>query len=245
MMRKLVIVLLIAVFLFGCVCIVPPDDGNPTPTHTATPAHTSTPIRTPTPVPTSTPYLGPEITPPPLQYGRIEQLIFERVNVERANAGVPPLRLKGSVSEVARWQSCCNADFEILEHESEQCGTVASRLSMFGIIEDGGENIAYIPDAPSYYADTDEPTRLYGDEETATRFMNGWMNSPGHRANIMDPRYTDIGVGVCKNGHYFYGTQNFLIVRGCGYEEQPCCEEFGGYGCYLPTSCDFNDMKCR
>ncbi len=242
-MEKLLAVAFVSLFLFGCCCLAPPvPDGLETPTPGPTALHTATPR--PTPRATATPSPPPALTPPPADYSGIEAKVFELTNQERQRAGLPQFAPDQQLTNAARWQSCCLAENNILEHESEQCGSVDGRLMLFGVMQEGGENLGQVPDAPSYHAGTMVPTRLYSDEEVAQHIVTGWMNSPPHRANILDPRYTHLGVGVCKGGHYFYGTQNFIISSGCGYGGQPCCEEFGGFSCYAPTVCNMSSHIC-
>jgi len=263
--------LLSALLLAGCICVPPtPGEGGtatpttgptitPTPTSTleptATPEHTLTPTPTaartptprPTPQPTATPARTPtpQPTPDPTGYGMMERMIFDLTNVERGENGLPPLEWSDGAADAARFQSCCLGENNVFAHETEECGTVAGRLMMFQVFEPGGENIAMMPEAYAYNPANDEPVGVYSQEEVAERTVEGWMNSPGHRANILNGEYTHLGVGICKSGHHFYATQNFLVSRGCGYDGAPCCEEFGGYGCYLPAECDITSMVCR
>ena len=59
-----------------------------------------------------------------------------------------------------------------------------------------GENIAYIQGLNDYNA-------------LSNRFMNNWMNSEGHKANILSSKFTSIGIGVYKIGDIYYATQEF------------------------------------
>jgi len=59
-----------------------------------------------------------------------------------------------------------------------------------------GENIAYI-------GGVSDPTAL------ANQFMTNWMNSEGHRKNILSTNFESIGVGVYKAGNRVYATQEF------------------------------------
>ena len=59
-----------------------------------------------------------------------------------------------------------------------------------------GENIAYIQGTNSNSA-------------LATKFMDNWMNSSGHRANILSTNFSSIGIGVYKIGNTYYATQEF------------------------------------
>jgi hypothetical protein len=51
------------------------------------------------------------------------------------------------------------------------------------------------------------------EQEMARLIMEGWMNSPGHRANILRPQLTHLGVGVSRNGQQIRATQAFASVR--------------------------------
>jgi len=245
--EKLFAVAFVSLFLFGCICCVPPPESGaaPTPVYTATPAPTPQPTATGTPARTPTPLATPAATPPPAGYSGIEQRVFELTNEQRAGQGLPALSQNSALGNSARWQACCCGEHDILEHNSEECGTVNGRLIMFGVMEQGAENLAQVPDAYRYVAGTMQPVGLYSEEEIAQHVVTGWMNSPPHRANILDARYTDLGVGVCKSGHFYYAAQNFIISGNCGYEGMPCCEEFGGYSCYLPAECDMGGHICR
>ena len=59
-----------------------------------------------------------------------------------------------------------------------------------------GENIAYIQGINS-------------NSDLATKFMDNWMNSSGHRANILSTNFRSIGIGVYKIGNTYYATQEF------------------------------------
>lgn len=66
----------------------------------------------------------------------------------------------------------------------------------------------------------------------------GWMNSPGHRKNILTATYDEAGVGLIEVKGYFIITQVFITRVSCGYTGGVCCEQGG---CYLPTKC-LNDI---
>jgi uncharacterized protein YkwD len=69
-------------------------------------------------------------------------------------------------------------------------GVQASRGRMFHSKMGHGENVAY-------------------GQRTPQEVMTAWMNSPGHRRNILNSRYTQIGVGSVDNGRSIYWTQVF------------------------------------
>ncbi|MBD3247802.1 hypothetical protein GF382_00755 [Candidatus Falkowbacteria bacterium] len=73
--------------------------------------------------------------------------------------------------------------------------------------------------------------------EIASDMVDGWMNSPGHRANILEGDFDRAGVGLSYVNGYIIGTQVFIRKVDCGYLGGPCCDRGG---CYLPTQCNNN-----
>lgn len=119
--------------------------------------------------------------------------VVELVNIERRKGGLPPLRENRDLSKLATMKSADMRDRDYVEHESPTYGGVSDMMTTYGIDWQGaGENIAAGQDTP---------------EEV----MDGWMNSPGHRKNIMSPLFTEIGVGYEEGGKlHKYWTQMFL-----------------------------------
>ena len=105
--------------------------------------------------------------------------IVELVNEERAKAGLNPVTLKEDVTAAAQVRAM---ESEISFSHTRPNGTsFASALKEAGVSYRGaGENIAWGQKSP---------------EEV----MRGWMNSAGHRANILNEKYTAIGVGYHQN----------------------------------------------
>ncbi len=66
--------------------------------------------------------------------------------------------------------------------------------------------------------------------------VQGWMASPGHRANILDPNYTEEGIGVAKVNDFIIVTEDFIERVDCGYLGASCCTDSGTY-CYEPWQC--------
>ncbi|MCS5734880.1 cell wall-binding repeat-containing protein [Herbiconiux daphne] len=102
-----------------------------------------------------------------------EDQVFDRVNSERAAAGLPPLvrdaQIEAAAEEWANWMGTIP---DPLTHSSNEWR--ASRLPAGWSAN--GENIAV-------------------GQTSATQVMTAWMASPGHRANILDGRFTRIGIG--------------------------------------------------
>ena len=122
-----------------------------------------------------------------------EQQVLTLVNQERANRGLAALTLDSELSRVARIKSQDMIDKQYFSHISPTYGSPFEMMEAFGLrFSAAGENIAY-------------------GQQTAAEVMNAWMNSAGHRANILSETYTHIGIGVAKaaNGT-LYWTQMFM-----------------------------------
>ncbi|MET0017097.1 CAP domain-containing protein [Oscillibacter sp.] len=118
-----------------------------------------------------------------------EEQVAALVNEQRAANGLQPLTLSTTLSNVARVKSQDMHDKHYFAHESPTYGSPFDMLKSFGIsYRAAGENIAM------GYA-------------TPEAVMNAWMNSSGHRANILNASYTQIGVGYVADGNYW--TQEF------------------------------------
>lgn len=125
--------------------------------------------------------------------------IVARVNAERAAAGLGPLTLCGRLVQSAQDHTQDQANRNVMTHTGWDGSNVGTRVSRTGYSwSTVGENVAYgYPDA--------------------TSVMNGWMGSPGHRANILYPHFTHIGVGVATGaGGARFWTQDFAAGGDCG-----------------------------
>lgn len=129
--------------------------------------------------------------------GEIEQAIFQRVNKERAAAGLPALSYNTTMEYYARIKSKDMGDKGYFDHKDPQGRLITEQMKADGVSYNAwGENIAYIQG-------------VSGNSTLATQFMDNWMNSPGHRANILSSNFSSIGVGVYKIGNTYYATQEF------------------------------------
>lgn len=127
----------------------------------------------------------------------IEQAIFQRVNQERATAGLPALSYNTTMEHYARVKSKDMGDRGYFDHKDPQGRLITDQMKADGVSYNSwGENIAYIQG-------------VNGNSTLATQFMDNWMNSPGHRANILSSNFSSIGIGVYKIGNTYYATQEF------------------------------------
>lgn len=119
-----------------------------------------------------------------------ENEVIRLVNVERAKYGLNALQANWELSRVARYKSQDMADNHYFSHTSPTYGTPFQMMKAFGLsYRTAGENIAY-------------------GQRTPQAVVNAWMNSSGHRANILNASYTQIGVGFVADGYYW--TQMFI-----------------------------------
>jgi uncharacterized YkwD family protein/spore coat assembly protein SafA len=123
----------------------------------------------------------------------IEQQVLTLVNQERQKAGLKPLAMDWEVQRVARIKSCDMAKQGYFSHTSPTYGSPFTMMKSHGInYRSAGENIA-------------------AGQRTASEVMSAWMNSAGHRANILKGDFTHIGVGYCTGGSSgVYWTQMFI-----------------------------------
>lgn len=119
-----------------------------------------------------------------------EQEVYELTNKEREKLGLTPLKLDTELSVVSRDKSQDMLNKQYFAHESPTYGSPFDMMKAYGIdYRTAGENIAKGQRSP---------------EEV----VNAWMNSPGHRANIVSPDFTHIGVGYVEQGNIW--TQQFI-----------------------------------
>lgn len=148
------------------------------PTTTTATTHVTTTTTTPPPVTTTT------TTPPPSP----AQQVFALVNQARARAGCNPLTDDPRLDQAAQQHSDDMSSRDYFSHTTPEGVTFDQRETAAGYPSPGGENIAQ-----GY--------------TSAQAVMNGWMNSSGHRANILNCSFVAIGIGLDTRGWYW--TQDF------------------------------------
>lgn len=133
--------------------------------------------------------------------------VVELTNQERARFGLAPLRFNAQLQSSAQTHSQNMAGQDFFSHTGKDGSSATARIQATGYIGDAaawrtGENIA-------------------AGQSTPQTVVQGWMNSPGHKANILNPDLLEIGVGyffmqsdtgAVNYNHYW--TQNFGTRRG-------------------------------
>ena len=123
----------------------------------------------------------------------LENEVIKLVNEERARNGLPALEKNWEISRVARMKAQDMVDRNYFSHSSPTYGSPFNMMENFGLkFSSAAENIGM-------------------GQKTAADIMKSWMDSPGHRANILSRTVTHIGVGAAKaaNGT-LYWTQLFI-----------------------------------
>jgi len=178
----------------------PATPAKPTPATPATPAKPTpatpakpTPVTPAKPAPATPAKPAPATPTAPTTIGTYEQQVVDLVNKERAAVGLPALKVNTKLSGVAEKKAEDMRDGNYFSHTSPTYGSPFDMMKQFGIsYSSAGENIAK-------------------GQRTPADVMNGWMNSPGHKANILNSSYTEIGVGyVTDSNGNTYWVQHFI-----------------------------------
>lgn len=123
----------------------------------------------------------------------LETEVVRLVNVERSKRGLQQLTQNWELSRVARYKSQDMINKGYFDHQSPTYGSPFRMMESFGIrFSAAAENIAY-------------------GQRTPQEVMTSWMNSAGHRSNILSASFSQIGVGAAKDSKgNIYWTQMFI-----------------------------------
>jgi uncharacterized protein YkwD len=203
MKTRNLLVLAAAIGLSGMGC----DDGGPSTTFVAAkqnpPAHAPAPSASPTPAASpapgavaapgpqaGTPVQGPAQGQEPIQ-DQDEQRMLALINQHRAENGAAPLKIDPRLIQSSRWLSQDMAARSYLSHTDSLGRDSFQRMDLFGfeLKASGGsrgENIAC------------------GNGDADRTYLQ-WLYSPGHDANMLNPRYTDIGIARAYDADSRFG----------------------------------------
>ena len=139
----------------------------------------------------------------------IEDEIIALTNEERVKAGLPALVHDEAISDIARAHSANMWFQRRLDHNMDGLSSTDRALN-------AGYDCKRLFSPTTYtYGLSENIWRIevwggmYAEARVAQAAVDGWMNSPGHRKNILDPQAVRIGVGVAGGGESWYATQNF------------------------------------
>jgi len=136
----------------------------------------------------------PGTPPPATSLSPTEQEVVRLVNVQRASNGLPPLQVVEALVVAAHRHSNDMAQHNFMSHTGSDGSTPWDRMRDAGYrLVYGGENVAAGYSAPA-------------------SVINGWMNSSGHRANILSPNFCHVGAGYAyssNSSYHHYWTLDF------------------------------------
>ena len=122
-----------------------------------------------------------------------EQFFFRAANAERSARSLPTYQWNEALAAAARKHATLMAEANELSHRLDGESSLDERVAQAGgRFSSVGENVAIGTDTPAIHM--------------------GWMKSPGHRANILDARFTALGVGVVVSEGELYAVEDFSIA---------------------------------
>ncbi|WP_164779759.1 CAP domain-containing protein [Paenibacillus kobensis] len=162
--------------------VYPQYPSNPSnPSYPTTPAQPTTPAKPATPPTTPTGGGGTSGGGTTGTASTQAKQVLDLVNAQRKNNGLGALTLDSALSNMALVKAKDMINNNYFDHNSPTYGSPFDMMKQFGIsYRSAGENIAK-------------------GQTTAQQVMNDWMNSAGHRANILNSSYTKLGVGFYNN----------------------------------------------
>lgn len=136
--------------------------------------------------------------------------MLKLVNEHRANHGAPPLRNCATLTTAAQDYAVLSARKNWQDHTGPDGSSPMERADKAG----------YVPD-PAKPMFTVGENLAWGYPTVASTFR-AWVNSPGHNANMLNPDFTDLGLGYARwtGGGRYYDT-NWVMVLGAGGQCRP------------------------
>jgi uncharacterized protein YkwD len=127
----------------------------------------------------------------------LERDAFQLINTERGLAGLNALKWNDQIAEVARLHSANMARYDFFSHQGLDGKMVDDRAGKLGLYNWSaiGENIAF----------------MKGYDDPVNQAVQRWLQSPGHKKNLLGPDWTQTGIGlsVTADGKYYF-TQVFI-----------------------------------
>ena len=172
-------------------------DAQPVPSENAVadPAPSAVAPSPPKATPPAAKTKKPPVNPPNVANLPAESAVLVIVNAERAKAGCKAVTVNSKLAAAARKHSADMVVRHYFSHTTPDGVSFSARIDAEGYRWSSvGENIA-------------------AGQRTPTDVMRAWMNSPGHRANILNCQFRNIGIGMVQNGRSPVWTQDFGTPR--------------------------------
>jgi uncharacterized protein YkwD len=126
---------------------------------------------------------------------QMELATINRINAIRKEHGLEPLKVNAVLIKVARDYSRRMCQENFFSHYDPAGQSAMNRVQSAGVsLQIVGENLA----------------KSYNARNPIQTSVEGWMQSPGHRKNILREEYSETGLGIWKQGKNYYFTQLFL-----------------------------------
>lgn len=149
------------------------------------------PAPQPAPSPTPAPSAPAQAPSQSVVLTPAERHVFDAINRERVARGIQPLKLNPALVELARKKSQDMVDNNYFAHQSPVYGRASDMMRSAGIrFNYAGENLARTT--------------------SAANAVNLFMNSGTHRSTLLNPRFSETGVGIVQIGRQIYVTQMFI-----------------------------------
>ncbi len=144
----------------------------------------------------------PALGPPGVKHlAKVEDLVFALTNQARQARGLAPLAKDEELRQTARAYSDDMLVRRFFDH------TTPDGISFDERISDHYSHRFYVVGENIWSAFGYNPARA---QQVAQEILDSWMTSPGHRANLLSPDYTHLGVGVSARQHSIRATQEFV-----------------------------------
>ena len=177
----------------------PMPTNTPMPTITQLPTNTAVPRNAPTPIPTSETVLSPD-----LRHLEEKQYMLELINTERAKAGLDPVVLGDNIAAQLHAEAALENCFA--SHWGIDGLKPYMRYSLAGGYQSNGENGS----GSDYCIKASDGYRAIQSINTEiSEAMEGWMDSPGHRRNILDRWHKKVNIGLAWDRYNFLAYQHF------------------------------------
>ena len=130
----------------------------------------------------------------------LEKMVLKVSNDTRRAHGLAPLSHDSALATLARLHSSDMLEHNYFSHKNASGCNSTCRMTESGYAwEKMGENIHMM----SGYN--------YSVEESAKKIVRDWMNSPSHRANLLNPKFTHVGLGVAQKGDTYYTAAEYSL----------------------------------
>jgi len=158
-----------------------------------------------------------------------EAEVIRLINIQRQSVGSPPLQLYGRLADIARAHSREMASVDQLGHDGLDGSLPWERIARANLSIHPRRNTAALGSRAGN-------ENAGAGQNSPERVVDAWMNSPGHRANMLDRRWTHAGVGFVRTdtGNF----RNFWTIKFVRQHApfQPPADCNGNFGveCYMP-----------